>query len=257
MFATVQIACSFVLLAGAGMLLATLVALQTARTGYEMRHVLVFDIPPPATGVFGSRATGLYQEAMRRIDPLPGVDGVAVGSFVPWRDAGSLVQASSPVEAERAEVKRIRWRGYGLPHRACSQCSACRSLPAATSPTRTATAATVAIVSQSVAQRMFSNGDALNRHMWWTDPYFGKPVPRRIVGVIPDVDDERVIGRPAMTIYMPVRQMGFAGRLFVRAAGDPYALVPAVGRHPVRPSNPSNAPRRSKTCARKCCRPTA
>ena len=81
-FATVQIACSFVLLAGAGMLLATLVALQTARTGYEMRHVLVFDIPPPATGVFG-HATRLYQEAMRRIDPLPGVDGVAVGSFVP------------------------------------------------------------------------------------------------------------------------------------------------------------------------------
>ena len=33
-----------------------------------------------------------------------------------------------------------------------------------------------------------------------------------------------------MTIYHPVRQMGFAGRLFVRAAGDPYALVPAGRR---------------------------
>ena len=29
---------------------------------------------------------------------------------------------------------------------------------------------------------------------------------------------------------MPVRQIGVAGRLFVRAAGDPYALVPAVTR---------------------------
>src|SRR5205814_8504890 len=31
-------------------------------------------------------------------------------------------------------------------------------------------------------------------------------------------------------IYMPVRQVGLAGRLFVHAADDPYALVPAVTR---------------------------
>jgi ABC-type antimicrobial peptide transport system permease subunit len=31
-------------------------------------------------------------------------------------------------------------------------------------------------------------------------------------------------------VYQPVQQMGLAGRLFVRAAGDPYALVPAVTR---------------------------
>ena len=33
-----------------------------------------------------------------------------------------------------------------------------------------------------------------------------------------------------MTVYMPVQQIGIGGRLFVRAAGDPYALVPAVTR---------------------------
>src|SRR5205085_8308322 len=31
-------------------------------------------------------------------------------------------------------------------------------------------------------------------------------------------------------IYQPVAQIGMGGRLFVRAAGDPYALVPAVTR---------------------------
>ena len=88
----------------------------------------------------------------------------------------------------------------------------------------------VAIVSQSVAQRMFSNGDALNRHMWWTDPYFGKPVPRRIVGVIPDVDDERVIGRPAMTILHARPADGIRGAPVRARRGRPYALVPAVRR---------------------------
>ena len=47
-FATVQIAFSFVLLAGAGTLLATLVALQTANTGYNLQQVLAFDLPTPA-----------------------------------------------------------------------------------------------------------------------------------------------------------------------------------------------------------------
>ena len=44
-FATTQIACTFVLLAGAGMLVATLTALQTANTGYDLRHVLAIDLP--------------------------------------------------------------------------------------------------------------------------------------------------------------------------------------------------------------------
>src|SRR5207244_3002283 len=46
----------------------------------------------------------------------------------------------------------------------------------------------VAIVSQSLAQRLFPNGDALNRHMWWIDDYFGKVVvARRIVRVVAGV----------------------------------------------------------------------
>src|SRR4029077_15300769 len=85
LFATTQIAFSFVLLAGAGMLLATLVALQTANTGYAMRQVLTFNIPAPATGLGDPKAIAFYQEATRRISRLPGVEGAAVGSFVPWR----------------------------------------------------------------------------------------------------------------------------------------------------------------------------
>ncbi len=64
-FATTQIALSFVLLAGAAMLLATLVTLQTAATGYNMRQVLAFDIPASATGLGGAKVLATYQEATR------------------------------------------------------------------------------------------------------------------------------------------------------------------------------------------------
>ena len=86
-FATIQIACSFVLLAGAGMLIATLTALQTANTGYDMRQVLAIDVPTSWRQACRdqTRAT-FFPEATRRIGELPGVHGVATGVVVPWRD---------------------------------------------------------------------------------------------------------------------------------------------------------------------------
>jgi predicted permease len=234
-FATTQIAFSFVLLAGAGMLLATLVSLQAASTGYNMRQVLAVDVPSSATGVVGAQALDLYHEATRRIGKLPGVEEVAVGSFVPWRDAGTMptfqftVDGYTPADGEetpRARMRMVAPRFFavlGVPMldgRDFTDEDRFGSEP-------------VVIVSQSIAHRLFPNGDAVSRHMTWTDPVFqsfGKPVARRIVGVVADVDDENVVRGPALTVYQPVRQMGVAGRLFVRAAGDPYAVVPGVTR---------------------------
>jgi ABC-type antimicrobial peptide transport system permease subunit len=54
--------------------------------------------------------------------------------------------------------------------------------------------------------------------------------PRRIIGVVPDVDDQNIIPSPAMTVYQPSDQEGWQGRLFVRAQNDPYTLVPSITR---------------------------
>jgi predicted permease len=235
-FATAQIAFSFVLLAGAAMLLNALVALQAAHTGVNLRQVLALDIPIAASGLGDPTAIDFYQEATRRISALPGVEGVAVGSFVPWRDAGSfgpgfqfVVEGYTPANGEENPLGRMRmvaprfFAVLGVPLLAGREF---------TDADRRG-GEPVVIVSQSIAQRMFPNGDAVNRHLMWTDPVFaiyGKPTPSRIVGVVADVDDENVVPGAAMTVYQPVWQMGVAGRLFVHAGRDPYALVPAVTR---------------------------
>jgi hypothetical protein len=188
------------------------------------------------TGLGDANAIAFYQEATRRISALPGVEGATVGSFVPWRDAGSMgpgfqftVEGYSPADGEenpRGRMRMVAPRFFGvlgvpiLAGRDFTDDDRRGSEP-------------VTIVSQSVAQRLFANGDAVNRHLTWTDPVFsiyGKPVPSRIVGVVADVDDENVVPGPALTIYRPAWQLGVAGRVFVRAAGDPYTLVPAVTR---------------------------
>jgi putative ABC transport system permease protein len=228
-FATTQIACSYVLLAGAGMLVATLTALQTANTGYDMRQVLAIDVPPSATGVGGAATLNFFQEATRRIGELPGVQGVAAGMIVPWRDpSGGLkfqfaFEGYQPADGEENPTCRFRpvspqfFAVLGVPILAGRDF---------TDEDRNDTEL-VALVSQSVAQRLFPNGDAINRLLWFATR---KPQPRRIVGIVADVDDENVVQEPSLTVYVPIRQMGLPSRLFVRAAGDPYALVPSVTR---------------------------
>ena len=70
--------------------------------------------------------------------------------------------------------------------------------------------------------------------MWWTDgviKFIGiSDAPRRIIGVVPDFDDENIIPSPAMTVYQPSVQEGWSDRLFVRTKNDPYALVPTITR---------------------------
>jgi predicted permease len=232
-FATIQIACSFLLLVGAGMLVATLNAMSTANTGFDMRQVLAVDVPPPATGAAGEATERFFQEATRRIGALPGVEGVASGMVVPWRDPWSSAfkiqfgfEGYQPANGEDNPTCMFRpvsprfFALLGVPMIAGRDF---------TDQDRS-DAEPVAVVSQSVAQRLFPNGDAVNRHLWF-DSRSGMPSDRRrIVGIVADVDDANVVQVPTMTVYFPWRQLGEPSRLFVRATGDPYALVPAVTR---------------------------
>jgi putative ABC transport system permease protein len=109
----------------------------------------------------------------------------------------------------------------------------------------------VVIVSQSLAQRMFPNQDAVNHHLMWTDPVMKfieiSMGPRRIVGVVADVDDENVVPGPALTVYHPFEQLPiWGGRLFVHAHGDLYALVTPVTRM-IRAMSPDQVVERAAT----------
>jgi predicted permease len=234
-FATIQIACSFVLLAGAGMLIATLTALQTANTGYDMRQVLAIDVPlSVSTGVAAdSKRSAFFPEATRRIGELPGVQGVAVGLVVPWRDRSFSnawrfsVEGYQPADGEERPTAQFRVVSPGF--------FGVLGVPILSGRDFTdqdrSDIDPVAIVSQSLAQRMFPNADAIDRHLRFDTAILAKP--RRIVGIVADVDDQNVVQEPTLTIYEPIRGqiMGqLANRLFVRAAGDPYMLVPSVTR---------------------------
>jgi predicted permease len=244
-FAVTQIAASFVLLAGASTLITTLIALQRTQTGLDTQHVLAVDVPAMSYGKTPQQVVDFYKETIRRIDALPGVSETAFGDVVPWRDGsfGTLqfsgdghVHAAG-VEDPRAQSRSVSpgfFAALGVPIIAGRDFNALDDNNDNKEP--------VVIVSQSLAQRMFPNQDAVNRHVYWTDPVLqfasGTDVekarliaPHRIIGVTADVDDLHVVPEPMVTIYSPFNEGTlFGGRLFIHTGTNPYALVSSVTR---------------------------
>jgi putative ABC transport system permease protein len=237
LFAVTQIAASFVLLAGAGMLLTALVALQAAPTGFKTRNVLALNVPLISYERPPDQVATFYKEALRRISELPGVERAAVGTIVPWRDAGTFgpgfqfsVEGYAKANGEEDPRARFRTISPGFFGALGVPIIAGRDFTDADRRD----AEPVVIISQSLAQRMFPARDALNRGLMWTDPVMKfidvKTTPRRIIGIAADVDDENVVPGPALSVYHPFEQEIGGGRIFVHANSDPYALVPAITR---------------------------
>jgi len=172
-FAVTQIAASFVLLAGASALVKTLISLQSAQTGFDTRHVLAINVPAMSYGKTPQQVVDFYKESIRRIEALPGVTKTAFGIAVPWRDSGTFgpgLQFSGDghvhttgEEDPRGQLRTISpgfFAALGVPiieGRDFNELDGQSKEP-------------VVIVSQTLAQRMFPNQDAINRHVYWTDP---------------------------------------------------------------------------------------
>jgi putative ABC transport system permease protein len=241
-FAVTQIAASFVLLAGASVLITTLIALQKTQSGLDTRRVLVLDVPSPSNGLTNQQVVDFYKEAVRQIDALPGVTETSVGMIAPWRDAnggfGVGLQYSGDGHVHGKDDPRALWRSIspgffsslGVPIIAGRDFNALDNDKGEP----------VVIVSATLARQMFPGQDPINRHVYWTDPVLefitGSPAekarttsPHRIIGVAADIDDEHIVPMPAATIYNSFADGGmFGGHLFIHTTANPYALVVPV-----------------------------
>jgi len=236
-FAVTQITASFLLLAGAGALLRTLLMLQKTQPPFETAHVLAVNLPVMTDGRTPEQVKAFYRNGQQQVSTVPGVERVSSGFSVPWRDARSLdinfyfmiegahrengqddprarFRSISPGFFETLGIPILEGRDFNDHDRDGAE--------------------RVVIISQSVARQLFAGQDPVSRQMRWTDPvmdFIGiSHEPRRIIGVVPDLDDENLIPSAAMTVYQPSEQEGWNGRLFVRAKTDPYALVPSITR---------------------------
>ena len=235
-FAVTQITASFLLLAGACVLMKTLFTLEQTRPPFDAANVMAVNLPVMSYGKTPEQVQRVLSRGAAAGGRAAGRGACFFGFSAPWRDDHGLNInfAFAAQGARRADGQDFRanfrsvspgfFETFGVPMVAGRDFN----------DGDKDGAERVVIISQSLANKLYPGQNPLNRKLRWTDgvmKFIGiSTEPRRIIAVVPDFDDENIIPSPAMTIYQPIEQEGWSGRLFVRAHQDPYALVPAISR---------------------------
>jgi putative ABC transport system permease protein len=237
-----QIALSFVLAVGAGLLMRSFMALNNAQLGFRSEGVLVMYAHAPARTLDEQLGVGrLFERLFGELSELPGVKSVAGAMGLPTGQYGSNGLYA-------VEGKHIFAPGQRLPHAGFELASpgyfATLGIPLVRGREFTSrdeyNAPFVAIVSEALARETFPNEDPLGKRVQCG---LDSPNWMIIVGVVGDVRQDSPASPPAPQLYMPLKQHPFHAnelQVVVRTAVEPGSLIGAV-RQKVRALNPEIA----------------
>ncbi len=225
-----EVALSLVLLAGAGLLMRSLVKLQSVDLGFRADRVLTASVQLP-TARYDSLASGsLFRDSIDTVAALPGVRSAAGASCMPvpfacigtsfWRsDQPRPLDGQAPISQVRPVTPNF-FATLSIPQIAGRDFSY----------SDTAESTPVAIVSQEVVRRQFPDGSPLGRRLRISVNHANGKADAEwtIVGVVGDMRST-LDGPIQQTIFIPTTQRpSGAITLFVHASQEPLSLASSV-----------------------------
>jgi putative ABC transport system permease protein len=226
-----EFAISVVLVIAAALFTRSFLRLQHWDRGFRPERVLSFQMNMPASRYPGPREmTTYYEEILRRIQRLPGVEAAGATSNLPvdkqrfmglyYRaDSGPVVSDSerpiagvylvSPGYFEMMRLPVLAGRSFNVHDRVQD--------------------APVVMVSQSFARRWWPGQNPIGRRVFMASPLDKQVRDREVIGVAQDILFPT--GKPgdSLEIYMPYLQAPFASiSVLVRTSTDPLRMEPAA-----------------------------
>lgn len=252
----VQVALSMILLIGAGLLLTSFIRMQQARLGFEPQNILTMRLPIERSrlaevSATDSRGTKIWtirpkfisyhEELLDRISQVPGVLRAAAANSVPvnaggW-GIGFDIEGEPPAPPQNRSgayhlgVTTGYFSTFGIP---IIRGREFRSEDQAGSPA-------VAIISESLARKHFSNREVVGEHLVFRDGNRDRQHPVQIVGIAGDVGQKDLRSSNDEVIYVPLVQrartyidwqIGFRESMIyaIRSSADPRVLVESIRR---------------------------
>jgi len=222
-----QVALSMILLAGAGLLIESIIRLASVPLGFRSDHLLTAEVAlPPQTYSRSNQRSDLYEKLIAELSVMPSVQGVALCSALPPYNGGGsselAVAGKTPIKnldaVNTVQITSDYFRVLGLPFlqgRGFDSRDREGSQP-------------VAIVNDQMAHRYFSKEDPIGKQI-----KLGKPDNKipwlRIIGIVGNekrtiVYQEMGYIEPAL-VYLPVSQSaGTSIAVVIRTAGEPLTL---------------------------------
>ena len=215
-----EVALTFTLLIGAGLMLQTMIRLTRVKPGYDTDPIVTMVVT-----TLGSNPREFHQEALERVAALPGVKSAAFAWGVPltgnhWKAAIQIEGRPAPASLKDRIIVPLRSVSsdyFQLMGVALRQGRLFAASDRAESPR-------VAIINEDMARRHFPGENPVGRQL--------SLAPDRkleIVGIIADLRNTALNGPVEPEVYLAFSQNGaFSKHLVVRTAIDPLGVVASV-----------------------------
>jgi putative ABC transport system permease protein len=225
-----QVAVSFLLLIGAGLMLRSFRTLEREDVGFRPERLLTMRV----TWSFSRYTTGdqlrvLAHNILRRIDGVGGIESAALASNFPF-DADGIASGPGSVDFE-IEGHRLG-KGELAPQvdaiAVTPKYFATIGQPLVSGRSFTdhddAKAMQVAMINRSMARHRWPNQDPVGKRISFDrgQTWF------KIVGIVGDVKEYGLTRSTSDEVYVTNDQSGFGNRLILRTAMDPVVIAPVV-----------------------------
>ena len=225
-----EVAISFILLVGAGLLINSFVHLRNLDPGFRADHLLALnvdlsEVKYPDT----QRRTTFFAEVTRRVQTLPGVQSVAVAGNLPLTINGdsTFIAVEGIPDPPVDQWPDVIYRTVGPGYFATMGIPLVRGRDLNDQDTLDTTP--VVVISEKTAKHYWPNEDPIGKRLkpgatTNTTPW------RTVIGVVKDVRQNDFIAEPKMQMYFSYRQMKdlVANALVVRTSVDPLSLGTSV-----------------------------
>jgi len=218
-----EVALSLVLLASAGLLIRSLVALQRVDPGFVAEHAIGTGLMlPDAQFPDGAARVAFTRRVLSAVEHVPGVTAAAVSTTLPM--TGSALEIGFDIEGRPQRREERHSAMYFAVSPEYFRAMGIRLLAGRTFSARDdERAPAVIIIGETMARRYWPSGDALGKRMSIS---YNKTGPREIVGVVADVKNGSLADTPQPSMYTPFAQTPwpFMG-ILARADGDAAAVI--------------------------------
>jgi putative ABC transport system permease protein len=235
-----EVALSFVLLAGAGLLIRSFNRLVSLDPGVDTTYVLAMDLPtPPAEFTNSATLTNYLREVTQKVRSLPGVRDVAITDRPPMEGfmsgAPFLIEGRDYLHPSQRPLGVFKVVGPSYFDTVGMRLLKGRSLDESDG----ADTAPVTVINETMAKKYFKGEDPIGQRLLIPQLVFGKvgrgpDIPWQVVGV---VSDEKIGGKVFSldddfpVVYVTFYQSpGTRNSLVVRAGMNPLLLSGSIER---------------------------
>ncbi len=226
-----EIALTLLLLAGAGLLVKSLLRLQHVDPGFNSQNVLVLYVNPPHSQKYlqDDQRALLYQHILEQSATIPGVESVAASSGPPLASfglnfpffiEGRAASAGDKQEAFYNSISPGYFKTLGIPLKAGREFTERDGKD--TMP--------VVIINETMARRLFPDEDPIGKRIK-IKHYMSEPVSHEIVGVAGDAKQMSLGDEVGIEMYVShLQNPWLSSVIVVRTRTDPASIIPAMRR---------------------------